>query len=881
MNRTETSKFPPNKFTNRFAWEVLPDNSWRNQPCFVIGGGPSLTHFKWEQLEGKLTIGINRVYEKFDPTIIFGMDPHFVRWILMGKYGEEAKRKFLESRAFKVWLLTTKVSMPSYIHILKVWNNYAAGRRAFPFNMQKGIGHGNNSGYAALNFAACLGANPIYLLGYDMKLKDSKMHWHDGHPEKHGMQDDNQKLAMFNENLRFAAIALKKKRIEVVNLNPESDLSWFPKIAPAFILNKEFSMKTKNVMKSIPLPTPPPEAKLPPIYIQGPYGFGDTIYLRSIIKHLSEKHKEVYIRTTIPEVFWDLINVKFVRPTINKLWTQGEHIEQLDKSSDHKWEKLPLGIEQRSWGSFLPEWKHADYSENAKAITTNPRGEESTTRYFENEYCINEFDFKLPLKREWILEARKALDSLDTQGKKICIVRQPTERPEWNNTARNPDLDYLQLLIDKYKDEYYFVSIAYLKKDVEWIGRELKGIDKKFHNGEFPLTTIFAMLKLANMVITYPDLFLVASVAVGARCFCVFGGCAKPEIILDDNMGLENIAWVAPAPFCNCMRMDHNCHKKIPPKRITRAFEELKDRERYLKKMTIGIPPGIGDMHWILEILESFKEKHAVDELTIKLTQAEDHGYSTEFLKLLPFVDRIDANLQPLPFKFSIIGGDGAPIQKNVGGADYIIEFNSRLENGIKLKDILPEYEVNFDYPIDNPEQAKNFAKFVKKGAGGKLYLLYASSVGGNKNWCKGTWDSGYWIKLAEKIRAATKCKPVLIGAKWDAGYAEELIKHDKENIILNLVGKTNLAEVLALLREAKAFVSFLSGLVILATRFKLPTVSFWPTKELAPNWPAPDLFKRSWIPPDAEKEGYYMPFDYGKNGTDPAGVFKALEKHL
>ncbi len=106
-------------------------------------------------------------------------------------------------------------------------------------------------------------------------------------------------------------------------------------------------------------------------------------------------------------------------------------------------------------------------------------------------------------------------------------------------------------------------------------------------------------------------------------------------------------------------------------------------------------------------------------------------------------------------------------------------------------------------------------------------------------------------------------------------------MSHDKKNRIQNLVGKTNLPEALGLLREARTFVSFLSGLVILATRFKLPTVSFWPTKELAPNWPAPKLFQKSWIPPGAEEEGYFIPFNYGENGTTPSGVFKRLEKHL
>jgi len=49
------------KFSNHFLIEVLPDNSWKDEDCYIIGGGPSLKRFNWSLLKGKKTIGINRV----------------------------------------------------------------------------------------------------------------------------------------------------------------------------------------------------------------------------------------------------------------------------------------------------------------------------------------------------------------------------------------------------------------------------------------------------------------------------------------------------------------------------------------------------------------------------------------------------------------------------------------------------------------------------------------------------------------------------------------------------------------------------------------------------------------------------------------------------
>ena len=213
------------ELTNRFLHEVLPDRSWKGKPCIIVGGGPSLADFNWNLLRGWRVIGINRVYEQFDPTIIFSMDTRFLRWIMDGQYGEKAREKFIASKAYKVWLCTYNCKLPDDIFIVRVWRTYSQGFRAFPPTMREGLGHGNNSGYGALNLAVCLRANPIYLLGFDMKHVDEKTHWHEGHPVPH-KTDTVQK---FMQYFQLAAIKTKEMGMEVINLNPDSALPYFPK----------------------------------------------------------------------------------------------------------------------------------------------------------------------------------------------------------------------------------------------------------------------------------------------------------------------------------------------------------------------------------------------------------------------------------------------------------------------------------------------------------------------------------------------------------------------------------------------------------------------------------------------------------------------------
>lgn len=887
MNKEVMNTDAPIAFTNHFAWEAITDGAWAGHPCFIIGGGPSLSNFNWNLLKGKLTIGINRVYEKMNPTIIYGQDPKFLRWILMGKYSDEARTKFLDSDALKIWLNIRGAHLPGNIYILKCWKNYLEGRSAFPFSMKKGIGHGNNSGYGALNLAACLGANPIYLLGYDMAVNGSQTHWHNGHPEKapdHVPQS-------FIDRFVPAAEALAKKSIKVINLNPDSKLNIFPKMHLSTVLmqsqapSKQHPEITREEAKYGPTFKPLSEDKNANLYIAGPYGFGDTFYCRSLVKSLAQRYLNIYVRTTLPEAFWDIENVKFVHPT-TPLRAQKKHLEQIDESQEYKWETPPQGIEHKSWGSFISAWRHTE----GDAVQNNPRGEESTTKYFVNDNGLQNFDFSFAVKKEWIEAAREILKDLDLKGKKLCIIRPPTVRKEWTNYSRTPKKEYFQLLIDKYKNDYFFITLSNNKKDKEWFdGGKLNGIDKRYDHGELPITTLFGLVKIANMIITPPDFFSILAIATKTKCFCIFGGCAKPDAIFDENMGLDNFRWVTPEPFCNCMRMNHKCHKKIPEKRIVTKFEALRKMDKTIKEVTVALPPGVGDMHWVLEILESFKEKNRIDRLAIAIV---DRGpklqYSSEFLRLIPFVDSVRL-MKKISFKFSIIGGTGNPFikdgkcldyQKKTVKIDYLMEFNSRLEHGMRIEDILPKYEVNFNYPIVYPWRAKNFVKFIKKAAGNKLYLFYASSHLGNNNWTRGKWDPKEWIALAEKIHAETKKRPILIGAEWDRQYADEIKNQDTGDTIIDLVGKTTLAEMLGLLREANCVVSFLSGIVILATRFKTPCASFWPTLKQAPHWHDPKKFQKSWIPPGADNDGY-MPFFYGEKNTTPTGIFEAIRKYL
>ena len=203
----------------RMLHDVLLDGAWKNQRCFIIGGGESLKGFDFSKLKNELVIGVNRAYEVIDCTINYAMDNNLYRWITEGDLGQESKRKFEDFKGFPVWFDSEGYDYPQGIFIIKKSNSHKDS-----YVMKDGIRGGTNAGIGALNLAVCLGANPIYLLGFDMEGKDGKQTWwHDGYPEN----QINRVYDTFILDFKETALKLKEKGTQIINLNSKSKLRCF------------------------------------------------------------------------------------------------------------------------------------------------------------------------------------------------------------------------------------------------------------------------------------------------------------------------------------------------------------------------------------------------------------------------------------------------------------------------------------------------------------------------------------------------------------------------------------------------------------------------------------------------------------------------------
>ena len=90
---------------------ILQYDSFKDEPCFIIGGGPSLADFNFKLIEKQNTIGVNKAFIKYPCTINYGMDLDFYTRISNpGKSNRkryEIWKKWQEYKGIKVFLGTS------------------------------------------------------------------------------------------------------------------------------------------------------------------------------------------------------------------------------------------------------------------------------------------------------------------------------------------------------------------------------------------------------------------------------------------------------------------------------------------------------------------------------------------------------------------------------------------------------------------------------------------------------------------------------------------------------------------------------------------------------------------------------------------------------
>lgn len=223
------------RYNNKYLYEVAGLQAYCGRRCFIIGGGPSLKYFAPENLENVgLVIGVNKAFAKFNPQINYSNDMCFNDMMLTPPPDDEELKQFSYQwkhnyNGLKVF--REQIDRKNYKNgecLIKMIDDPCVS-----FDIVKGIYCGNNSGFGAMMLAVALRANPIYLLGFDLKVEfaeqtgEDRTHWHCGYP---GQSPRNllKKMKQFREPFETIAPKVAELGIDIINLGPNSSLGCFP-----------------------------------------------------------------------------------------------------------------------------------------------------------------------------------------------------------------------------------------------------------------------------------------------------------------------------------------------------------------------------------------------------------------------------------------------------------------------------------------------------------------------------------------------------------------------------------------------------------------------------------------------------------------------------
>lgn len=311
-----------------------------------------------------------------------------------------------------------------------------------------------------------------------------------------------------------------------------------------------------------------------------------------------------------------------------------------------------------------------------------------------------------------------------------------------------------------------------------------------------------------------------------------------------------------------------------------------------IKRSTILVPPGVGDILWVMTKMRSFCKSNDIGIPEVWVDCPDGRERSMEFVQSIPFVawggylreftewrkgDMMKGwhkrNMKEYwsPERVEAYRMPGRSIFENVNGKDWFISFNGRIDHGDSLNDIHPELEVDWDIPMFEAPGETLWADKELNVMGDYVVASFFSS-GFYGKWIE---DLGldFIVEILAAMQSSQSLRIVLCGADWDENSLinKRLIRADEDGVIFadNLIGETAFSEYMALLRRAKYCIGFPAGNTMLGPQMGVPTTLFW-------NKHFPEAMWQNSVRPD--HNGTYNIVD---TSMPKADIRRSILKHL
>lgn len=195
------------------------DNLYEGLPIYVVSTGTSLRGFDFSRLNGRITIGINRIVEYYHPSIM-----HFI-----DVTAHKTHAKALESYNGLIIAGPGAGPIETHDHVFEIHRNLdtfelVGNHTTMSTNVTRSFADGffgGGAGCTALHAAILLGGDPIYLLGYDY-YEENGRHF-DEYDASHNARD------LYGVSFQgLEAISRQPWVPRIYNCNPRSRVRCFP-----------------------------------------------------------------------------------------------------------------------------------------------------------------------------------------------------------------------------------------------------------------------------------------------------------------------------------------------------------------------------------------------------------------------------------------------------------------------------------------------------------------------------------------------------------------------------------------------------------------------------------------------------------------------------
>lgn len=269
-------------------------------------------------------------------------------------------------------------------------------------------------------------------------------------------------------------------------------------------------------------------------------GLGDTIYVSPIFRFLAGRHGvDLVLRTAWPQIFRGLPRT-WCAPSETDLRTQARNVKRMSSHFSARLSRAPL---------LENQYRRLRYPANGKSMWR----------------ALCELAGVDP--SEYFLDLRSVLGRGSSRHPGCVVIRPATVRLEWPAPGRNCRPEYLQAEVDAAKASgATVVAVADLEPGVE-SAPPLRGVDHEYLRGELDLDDIADLVRESSRVICPVGFMVPLSVAMGARCRVIHGGCGgneHPDRI--DAPGAGTLEHILPDEYCMCLdhrQTTHRCNKRI------------------------------------------------------------------------------------------------------------------------------------------------------------------------------------------------------------------------------------------------------------------------------------------------------------------------------